>query len=129
MPQALLIFFGGGLGALSRWGLSVLISDFAEKTSLHRFPWGILVCNLLGCFLIGATFGAVLGRQHPSWLFPLLVTGFLGGFTTFSAFGNDTRQLLDEGFQMAAVANVLASTVGGIALAFLGFRLAHSLSQ
>lgn len=129
MPPALLIFLGGGLGALSRWGLSLAVQSVADRTLLHRFPWGILACNLIGCFLVGAVFGAVVGRQHPSWLFPLLVTGFLGGFTTFSAFANDSRQLLIEGFQAAALANILASTLGGIALVLLGFRIAHSLSQ
>lgn len=129
MPAALLIFLGGGLGALSRWGLSVAVENLVEKTPLHRFPWGILTCNLVGCFLIGAVFGAMMGRQHPAWIFPLVVTGFLGGFTTFSAFGNDSRQLLIEGFQGAALMNVMVSTLGGIALVFLGFRLAHSLSQ
>lgn len=129
MPSALLIFLGGGLGALSRWGLSVAVTGLAEKTSLHRFPWGILACNLLGCLLIGALFGGIAGRNHPSWVFPFLVTGFLGGFTTFSTFGADTRQLLIEGFQGAAIANVLISTVFGLAMVFLGFRLTHSLLQ
>ncbi|MBK1828804.1 fluoride efflux transporter CrcB [Haloferula rosea] len=129
MPPALLIFLGGGLGAISRWGLSMVVENFTEKTELHRFPWGILACNLAGCFLIGIVFGAVVGRHHPGWLFPFLVTGFLGGFTTFSTFGNDSRQLLMEGFHIAAFTNVLVSTLGGIALVFIGFRLAHSLSQ
>lgn len=129
MPAALLIFVGGGLGALSRWGLSLAITNFAEKTSLHRFPWGIATCNLLGCFVIGAVLGAVAVRHHPAWMFPFLVTGFLGGFTTFSTFGADTHQLLIEGFRSAAVLNILISTLGGIALVFLGFRFAHSLCQ
>ncbi|MGE9269583.1 MAG: fluoride efflux transporter CrcB [Verrucomicrobiales bacterium] len=129
MPPALLIFLGGGLGAVSRWGLSSLITQFAGKTPFHRFPWGILTCNLIGCFAIGLVFGATASRSHPSWLHPLLVTGFLGGFTTFSTFGNDTRQMLSEGFHGSALAHVLVSTLGGIALVIFGFRLAHSFSQ
>jgi CrcB protein len=126
MPASLLVFLGGGLGALSRWLLSTSIESLALKTSLHRFPFGVLACNLLGCLAGGLWCGAWAGRQAPGWVFPLMVTGFLGGFTTFSAFGNDTRQLLAEGFGTVALTNVLVSTVGGIALVIIGFRLAHS---
>lgn len=126
MPAALLIFLGGGLGALSRWLLSEAVQALAERTELHRFPFGILACNLLGCLLIGAAFGATVGREPPAWMFPLLVTGFLGGFTTFSTFGMQSRQLMAEGFLSLAALNVLVSTLGGIALVFAGFRLGQS---
>lgn len=129
MPPALLIFLGGGLGALSRWLLSEAVQALAERTELHRFPFGILACNLLGCLLIGGAFGATLGKEPPSWVFPLLVTGFLGGFTTFSTFGIQSRALLVEGFHGHAALNVLVSTVGGIALVFAGFRLGQSLAS
>ena len=123
MP-ALLIFLGGGLGALARWLLGTGIQALAAATPLHRFPVGILACNLLGCFAIGTAFGWFAPKDPPAWLFPLLVTGFLGGFTTFSTFGKDTHQLLTEGFTAWAAANVLVSTLGGLALVALGFRLA-----
>ena len=127
MTSGLLIFLGGGLGALSRWLLSGWVQMAAEKTALHRFPWGIGACNLLGCFAVGAAFGAFAARTAPSWVFPLVVTGFLGGFTTFSTFGSDTRELLHEGFRGLALSNVLISTIGGVILVFLGFRAGHSL--
>jgi len=127
VPPALLIFLGGGLGALARWGLSGAVQALAERGALHRFPWGILACNLLGCFALGALLGAVLHREHPVWLFPLAVTGFLGGFTTFSTFGGDSRQLLVEGFHGLALLNLLCSTLGGLALVFLGFRTGAAL--
>ncbi len=129
MTSGLLIFLGGGLGALSRWLLSGWVQTLAEKTFLHRFPWGIGICNLLGCFAIGAAFGAVTGRTAPGWVFPLVVTGFLGGFTTFSTFGNDTRELLMDGFRGLAAVNVLVSTLGGVLLVFVGFRTGHSLTS
>ena len=128
MPTILLIFLGGGLGAVSRWLLSSGVQTLAEKTALKHFPWGILSCNLFGCFLVGTLFGAVAQREHPAWLFPLAVTGFLGGFTTFSAFGNDTRILFFDGFNALAFTNVLVSTIGGIALVFVGFKLASSIA-
>jgi CrcB protein len=129
MPTFLLIFLGGGLGAVTRWRLSIAVQTLAEKTALKDFPWGIVACNLIGCLIVGTIFGAFSNREHPAWLFPLAVTGFLGGFTTFSAFGNDTRQLFFDGFNTLAFANVLVSTVGGIALVFLGYKLAASLAS
>ena len=129
MHSVLLIFLGGGLGAITRWGLSVAVDSIARNTALHRFPWGILACNMLGCFVIGALFGAVAGKEQPKWLFPLAVTGFLGGFTTFSTFGNDTRQLFSEGFQGMALLNMLVSTLGGVILVFAGFRAAAALAS
>lgn len=127
MTTGLWVFLGGGLGALSRWLLSGWVQTLAEKTALHRFPWGIGACNLLGCFLIGGVFGALAARTAPGWVHALIVTGFLGGFTTFSTFGNDTRVLLIEGFRGLALGNVLLSTLGGLALVFLGVRVGHAL--
>lgn len=127
MTSGLLIFLGGGLGALCRWLLSGSVQTLAEMTALHRFPWGIGACNLLGCFAVGMAFGAFATRTAPAWVFPLVVTGFLGGFTTFSTFGNDTRELLHEGFRGLALTNVLVSTLGGVVLVFLGFRAGHSI--
>ena len=123
MHVSLWIFLGGGLGALSRWLLSVGIGKLSLHTPLHRFPSGILACNLLGCLAIGCLFGALAPRHPPDWVFPFLVTGFLGGFTTFSTFGNDTHQLLVSGFTGMAIANLLLSTVGGVLLVFLGYRI------
>lgn len=129
MIHGLLIFLGGGLGAVARWWLSGAIQTLVERTSLHRFPWGIAASNLLGCFAIGAIFGAFTTRAAPPWVFPLLVTGFLGGFTTFSTFGNDCRELIVDGFRGLALANLLLSTLGGILLVFLGFRAGHALAS
>jgi CrcB protein len=124
MRDALLIFVGGGLGSLCRWGLSAGVTTLAERTALNRFPAGILACNLLGCLAIGCAFGWFAPRWHPPWLFPLLVTGFLGGFTTFSTFGRDTHQLLANGLSLAALANVLLSVAGGLICVWAGIKLA-----
>ncbi|MCU0794726.1 MAG: fluoride efflux transporter CrcB [Akkermansiaceae bacterium] len=126
MHVSLWIFLGGGLGALSRWLLSVGIEKITHTSAFHRFPLGILMCNLLGCLAIGALFGALAPRHQPSWVFPFWVTGFLGGFTTFSTFGNDTHRLLTDGFHGLALANILASTLGGLAMVFLGYRMTQA---
>jgi len=119
----LLIFFGGGLGAVARWTLSTSIEQLVLHTPLHRFPFGILACNLLGCFAVGCAFGA-LAQRHPSWIFPFLVTGFLGGFTTFSTFGYETITLAHGGQFGLAALNLLLSNGLGLAAAWVGARLA-----
>ena len=118
----LLIFLGGGLGAGSRWLLSSGVQSMAEGTGLHRFPFGILACNLLGCLLIGCVFGYAADKA-PAWVFPLLVTGFLGGFTTFSTFGRDTFEAMRDGFPLIALANILLSVLLGLAAVWGGIKL------
>ena len=120
--KLLLIFLGGGLGAVSRWSLSVGIQSLAEKTALHRFPIGIFACNVLGCFAIGCLFGHFT-QKHPAWIFPLLVTGFLGGFTTFSTFGKDTIEAFQDGFTTIALANVILSVTVSLAAVWGGMKL------
>ena len=122
LVNALLVFLGGGLGAVARWGLSTGIGKVTAKTALAKFPLGILACNLLGCFLIGCVFG-YFAQKNPSWAFPLLVTGFLGGFTTFSTFGRDTFEALQQGFTLLAVLNILLSVVLGVLAVWAGLRL------
>jgi CrcB protein len=125
--QALLIFLGGGLGALSRWGLSTSIEKLALKTSLHKFPLGILTCNLLGCLLIGCVFG-YFTQKHPAWVFPLLVTGFLGGVTTFSPFRRDTFESFRDGLPLIAVANIALSVLLGLAAVWVGIKLSQNFA-
>ncbi|MFK7909359.1 MAG: fluoride efflux transporter CrcB [Akkermansiaceae bacterium] len=119
----LYIFLGGGLGAISRYSLSSGIQSLAENTRLHRLPVGIFACNLLGCFFIGLLFGWIASRngEHPAWLHPLTVTGFLGAFTTFSSFALDTQRLF-ESSPALAITNVTASVVGSLAAVWLGFK-------
>ena len=119
--NALLIFLGGGLGALARWILSAAIELAALRTPLHRFPLGILACNLLGCFLIGFLF-ASFAQKHPPWVFPLLVTGFLGGFTTFSTFGKDTIEAFQDGLPAIALLNVALNVILGLAAVWAGLK-------
>ena len=119
------IFIGGGLGAISRFALSSGVQTLAEQSRLHRIPLGILTCNLLGSFLIGALFGYIASRSdgHPAWLHPFAVTGFLGAFTTFSTFALDTQKLFSSA-PMLAIINIAVSVLGCLAAVWLGFKLA-----
>ena len=98
------------------------MAQFALKTALHKFPLGILACNLLGCFLIGCLFGALTQKQ-ATWVFPLLVTGFLGGFTTFSTFGRDTVEAFHEGLPAIALLNIVLSVLLGLAAVWAGIKV------
>ena len=110
------VFLGGGIGASLRFALSNYLG------SAREFPWATLLVNLIGCALTGwlaAKFS--WPANHPTRIF--LVVGLLGGFTTFSAFGLETLQLLQRGQYVAAATYVGISTVGGLGLAYLAYGL------
>lgn len=122
MLRALLfVAAGGAIGAAARYGVSIWLDVAAEV-----FPWPTLVVNLVGSFLIGLALPALLHRPLAQLL---LMTGVLGGFTTFSAFSLDVLALLQAGRQGTALVYVLASVVGGLALVLLGFVLGRALFQ
>jgi len=119
MMSLLYIFIGGGMGALSRYGVSCL---FPIEAGSNKLPYSTLLCNVLGCLLIGILF-AWQKNYNPSWLQPLLITGLLGGFTTFSAFGLDTQKLIQNGATGTAILYVSISVTLGLATVFLGIKL------
>lgn len=123
--NALLVFLGGGLGSLARYGLSSGVQSLAQNSALHRFPIGILVCNLTGCFLIGCLFGYFTDKATPAWVFPLLATGFLGGFTTFSTFAKDTHSLWSSGLSHLALLKIILSVILGLVAVVAGLKLTH----
>jgi fluoride exporter len=116
--KILFVLLGGSLGALSRYGVSLL----AVKLFGVKFPWGTLIVNLSGCFLIGLAFA--WGERGLGIMNPLVrlffMTGFLGALTTFSTFGLETVTALQEGRYLVAAANIVANNVIGISLVFLG---------
>ena len=116
--KILLVLLGGSIGALSRYGVSLL----AVKLFGVKFPWGTLMVNLSGCFLIGLAFAwgeRGFGIMNPSVRL-FFMTGYLGALTTFSTFGLEIVTALQEGRYLVAAANILANNVVGIALVFFG---------
>ncbi len=109
---------GGSLGAISRYGMTLL----AARLFGTRFPWGTLAVNLAGCFLIGLAFS--LGDRVSFVMNPaarlFFMTGFLGALTTFSTFGLETVNSLRLESALIALANVLSNNIIGLALVFLG---------
>lgn len=115
----LLVFGFGGIGALARVAISALFP-------VGALPWGTLLVNLAGCLAIGVLYQFF--ESHPPLVAPwrvALVGGLLGGFTTFSAFGLETWQLLQSGRAGAAVLYALGSVALGIAAVAAGIALAR----
>ena len=123
MKAALLIFVGGGLGSLLRFGVYRL----GRALDL---PWGTLIVNVTGGLAAGLVAGWLLSREGgpaaPAYLF--LMTGLLGGFTTFSACSLDAVLLWQRGQGAAAAAYVLASVLLSIAGVAAGLSAARLLT-
>ena len=110
---------GSFLGGILRYLLSLLIQT---KTTAH-FPLGTLTINILGCFFIGIVFGIFdKGQISNDWKM-FLATGFLGGFTTFSAFSIETFALFREGHAGYALLYILASVLLGLLATWIAYVL------
>lgn len=119
----LIISLCGGLGTLARYSLFIL----ALQLMPSLFPWGTLFVNLLGSFAIGFVWQLSEFNLVASHLRTFIAVGFLGGFTTFSAFSFETCMLLKNSNFKLALLNITAQMCGGIALVFLGIMLAKLL--
>ena len=118
----LAVAVGGALGALARWLVGEGVLAIAPSTAV--FPWSTLLVNVVGCALIGVFAPLAVGARP--WVAGFVVTGFLGGFTTYSAFAEETFLLLDRGDLMGmalAAGYVLATIATTSAAVALGLRL------
>jgi CrcB protein len=122
----LLVGGGGFLGSVARYVVSGIV---LHSTGAARFPYGTLVVNVGGCLIIGviAGFAERAGLFTPETRL-FLMTGFLGGFTTFSAFAYETVFLAREHAWVSAFINVLAQVVLGLLAVLAGHRLAILLA-
>lgn len=119
----LIVFLGAGIGGALRHGVNVA----AARIFGYGFPWGTMIVNVAGSFLMGILAGYFAYRtgigQH---LKLLLVTGVLGGFTTFSAFSLDFALLVERNQPASAAAYALGSVAASLAAVFLGLALFRS---
>lgn len=109
------VFIGGGAGSFSRY----LLSKFINDTANTLFPLGTFVVNIIGCFVIGFLFSAFEETLVQPERRLLLITGFLGGFTTFSSFGLETVKLLKGNDIMHAFLNVTLNVAAGLVFVVL----------
>ena len=122
----LLIFIGGGLGSVSRYALMNTVS---RTLGAPAFPWGTASVNIIGAFVIGVLLEVLalrLSMPTPARL--LLITGFLGGFTTFSTFSLECALLLERHEYISLGLYIALSVIGTIAAVFLGSSLVRSVS-
>ena len=121
MKEYLLVGFGGMFGSIARYMSG---SYFTHTLPSAKFPWGTFFVNILGCLFIGVF--AALTEKLTSFNSEIRlagITGFLGGFTTFSAFGIETLYLLKDGSTSIALIYALGSVILGVLFAYLGFKI------
>lgn len=121
IKSLLLVGLGSFFGGVGRYLISFLI---ATKPA-PEFPWATLLVNLAGSFLIGLVYGVAQRSQWHAQTVLLVITGILGGFTTFSAFSWEVFNLLKSGAWLPGIGYVLASVALGIGLAAGGYAMAR----
>lgn len=118
MTRILLIGIGGFSGSVARYLLSGAVQTLMRN---EVFPYGTLLVNVLGCLLVGALSHLAESRgAFTADTRAFLVIGCLGGFTTFSAFSNETMNLVRDGERWLASANVLAQIACGLGAVWAG---------
>ncbi|MGB7433957.1 MAG: fluoride efflux transporter CrcB [Candidatus Acidiferrum sp.] len=117
-----LIALFGAIGTLARYSLQGVVQIKMAST----FPYGTLLINLTGCFLLGLIGQLTLNRVivPPEWRMAIAV-GFFGGYTTFSSFGWESAKMFEDGEWLRASTYVAASVVLGLLLSVAGIRLAN----
>lgn len=121
-----LVALGGALGAVSRYLLVLASTRWnAAFGAAPGFPLGVAIANILGGLLIGALAVALARNGAPARAF--LITGLLGGFTTFSAFSLDVVTLWENGRGDLALANIAVNLIGAVVAAAIGAFLARAV--
>jgi CrcB protein len=124
MVQVLFVAVAGAIGSLCRWGIGRL----AVRLFGPDFPYGTLIVNILGCFLIGLLMHIALATDKFTPTARLTLTvGFLGALTTFSSFSYETVILIEQARWTAVGLNISANLVVGLAATFTGLVLGRML--
>ena len=119
MKVILLVGLGSFIGGIGRYLVTLLV----QNRFLSTFPYGTMVVNILGCFMIGVIYGISDRGSMPAEWRIFLATGIMGGFTTFSSFSNDTVSMLRDGQYWPAFSYVAISLLIGLAATFSGISL------
>ncbi|MDB9741267.1 fluoride efflux transporter CrcB [Akkermansiaceae bacterium] len=119
MSPILYVFLGGGAGAACRF---LVGSALACQIEQGKFPFGVLVCNIVGCFLIGLFYNYA-SQSAPQWFSPLIITGFLGGFTTFSSFGLESIRMINANAYLHLSLYLAITVIGGLAAVMFALKI------
>ena len=119
----LAICIGASVGALSRWGLALWLGTGG------LMPWGTLAANLIGGYLVGVAVAcfSLMPEIDPVWRLAL-VTGFLGGLTTFSSFSAEVTAMLMEGRLGVAAITAMSHLAGSLMLTWFGIRTVQAIA-
>lgn len=124
MINIILVALGGAFGSVAHY----LVGVWTLRRFGPNFPWGTLTVNIVGCFAIGLLSEVIARRLNASpEMRLLLVTGFLGGFTTFSAFSLDVISLFERGATVAGASYVIASVGVSLCAVFAGLALGQAM--
>jgi fluoride exporter len=124
MVEYLMVAVGGAMGSVLRYWVSGSIADRLGT----RFPYGTFAVNCTGSFLIGLVITLISQRANvsPHWRY-LIGVGFIGGYTTFSAFEYETFQSMQDGKMLVASLNVILSVAVGLLCIWLGVAAARAM--
>jgi len=122
VERVLIIFGAGGAGCVARYLVALAVGR-------RDFPYATLIVNVVGSFLIAFILElALLRKDIPANLQLALTTGFMGGFTTYSAFNFETTQLVIDGHTARGIANICATLVGALCAGIFGLWLARRIA-
>lgn len=112
------VFLGGGLGSICRYLIAVLLQAYDLA-----FPLATFVANMAACLLLGIFIGLSLKEMLSAELRFFLMTGFCGGFSTFSTYSAESYQLMVDELSLWSLLNIAVSTILGIVMIYLGIKL------
>lgn len=119
----LYVGLGGAIGSMFRYTCSYLL----VATKVFNVSSGTLVVNLVGSFFIGLLFSGFVKNSGSELVRFFLLSGVLGGFTTFSAFSLENLHLLKDGNLKFLLLNIITQVVGGLLLAFIGYTISEKI--